>query len=101
MKSRNASFFEEIFPYKEISGTSSNKRTYDNMASSSHQEKHPEDEPRRSKRLKATKTFGPDYIMYIIKNVPQTFKEAMSILEAPFWKEAINSEIDSIMHNHT
>ena len=101
MESRNASFFEEIFPYKGISGTSSNKRTYDNLASSSHQEKYPEDEPRRSKRPKVTKSFGPDYITYIIENVPQTFKEAMSIPEAPFWKEAINSEIESIMHNHT
>ena len=32
---------------------------------------------------------------------PKTFKEVMSTPEAPFWKEAINSEIESIMHNHT
>ena len=32
---------------------------------------------------------------------PQTFKEAVSSPEGPLWKEAINSEIDSILQNHT
>ena len=32
---------------------------------------------------------------------PQTFKEAMTSPEAPFWKEAINSEVESILQNHT
>ena len=29
------------------------------------------------------------------------FKEAMPSPKAPFWKEAINNEIESIMQNHT
>ena len=37
----------------------------------------------------------------MLDNEPKTFKEAMSTPEALFWKEAINSEIESIMHNHT
>ena len=37
----------------------------------------------------------------MINNAPKTFKEAMSIPEALFWKEAINIKIESIMHNHT
>lgn len=28
-------------------------------------------------------------------------KEALPSLEAPFWKDAINNKIESIMHNHT
>ena len=32
---------------------------------------------------------------------PQTYKEAMTSPEAPFWKEAINSEVESILKNHT
>ena len=32
---------------------------------------------------------------------PQTYKEAISSSEGPLWKEAIKSEIDSIMQNHT
>ena len=36
----------------------------------------------------------------MLDNEPKTFKEAVSTQEASFWKEAINSEIESIMHNH-
>ena len=32
---------------------------------------------------------------------PQTYKEAVSSTEGSLWKEAIKSEIDSIMQNHT
>ncbi|GJZ36684.1 DNA polymerase zeta catalytic subunit-like protein [Tanacetum coccineum] len=32
---------------------------------------------------------------------PQTYKALMESSEAPYWKEAIQSEIDSIMHNNT
>ncbi|GKF84584.1 DNA polymerase zeta catalytic subunit-like protein [Tanacetum coccineum] len=32
---------------------------------------------------------------------PQTYKTAMESSEAPYWKEAIESEIDSIVHNNT
>ena len=32
---------------------------------------------------------------------PQTYKEAMSTPEAPYWQEAVNDEINSIMQNHT
>ncbi|KAK3004186.1 hypothetical protein RJ639_020092 [Escallonia herrerae] len=35
------------------------------------------------------------------ENEPRTYSEAMSSPEAPHWKEAINSEIESIMQNHT
>ena len=32
---------------------------------------------------------------------PQTYKEAVTSLDGPMWKEAIKSEIDSILQNHT
>ncbi|KAL0418531.1 UNVERIFIED_CONTAM: Retrovirus-related Pol polyprotein from transposon TNT 1-94 [Sesamum radiatum] len=35
------------------------------------------------------------------ENEPRTINEALSSPEAPFWKEAINNEIESIMQNHT
>ena len=37
----------------------------------------------------------------MIENDPQSFKEDVSGPEAPLWKEAINSEVESILHNHT
>ncbi|GJS08521.1 retrovirus-related pol polyprotein from transposon TNT 1-94 [Tanacetum coccineum] len=58
-------------------------------------------EPRRSKRAKVTKDFGPDYMTYIVNEEPQTYKAAMESSEAPYWKEAIQSEIDLIVHNNT
>ena len=32
---------------------------------------------------------------------PQTYEKAMTSHEAPFWKEAINGEVESILNNHT
>jgi hypothetical protein len=37
----------------------------------------------------------------MVEAEPQTYKEAMSSTKSPLWKEAIRSEIDSILQNHT
>ena len=58
-------------------------------------------EPRCRKRAKTSKSFGPNFLTYMLEDEPQSFKEAISTSEAPFWKEAINSEIESILQNHT
>ena len=58
-------------------------------------------EPRRGKRTKVSKKFGSDFIAYLSENEPRTFKEAMSSSEAPLWKEAIKSEMESILENNT
>nr|GEY09862.1 retrotransposon protein, putative, Ty1-copia subclass [Tanacetum cinerariifolium] len=58
-------------------------------------------EPRRSKRAKVSKDFGPDYMAYIVIEKPQTYNAATESLKAPYWKEAIQSEIDLIVHNNT
>ncbi|KAL0322288.1 UNVERIFIED_CONTAM: Retrovirus-related Pol polyprotein from transposon TNT 1-94 [Sesamum calycinum] len=41
------------------------------------------------------------FFTYLLENEPRTINEALSSPEAPFWKEAINNEIESIMQNHT
>ena len=51
--------------------------------------------------MRFSKSLGPDFLTYLLENEPQTFKEVMSSLETPYWKEDVNSEIESIMHNHT
>ncbi|KAL0353566.1 UNVERIFIED_CONTAM: Retrovirus-related Pol polyprotein from transposon TNT 1-94 [Sesamum angustifolium] len=76
---------------------SSRKRTRE-VANGDHQR---DEEPRRNKRSKRAKTFGPNFLTYLLENEPRTINEALSSSEAPFWKEAINSEIESIMKNHT
>ena len=73
MESRNVSFFEHIFPCKSNDGPSSSKRTYETMNEDSqdqNQEQEVEDEPRRSKRIRIEKSFGPDFLTYLLKNEP-------------------------------
>ncbi|KAB2622339.1 DNA polymerase zeta catalytic subunit-like [Pyrus ussuriensis x Pyrus communis] len=58
-------------------------------------------EPRKSKRAKIAKDFGPDFLTFVTEEEPQTYKAALESSEAPYWKEAIQSEIESIMQNNT
>ena len=51
--------------------------------------------------MRTSKSFGPDFLTYLLENEPQSFKEVMTDPEAPLWKEAINNEIESIKQNHT
>ena len=65
------------------------------------QEQKVEDELRRSKRIRIEKSFGPDFLTYLLENEPQSFQEAVNSSEGHLWKEAIKSEINSILQNHT
>ena len=75
-------------------------------------------EVRRSKWMKKEKSFGSDFFVYLIKGTrdsfeneipyihsinsnPNSFKEAMDSQDAPFWKEAVQDEMDSILKNNT
>ena len=101
---RNASFFENVFPSKNECDGSSLKRTYDTATNNiNHKSLNNESKEalRRYKRARTSKSYGQDFLTYLLENEPQSFNEAMSTPEAPMWKEAINSEIESIMHNHT
>ena len=98
IESRDASFFENIFPYNIVyESIDNNKRSRDTISRSDPME----DEPRHSKRQRTSTSFGPDFLTYLLENEPRTFKEAVTSPEAPFWKEAINSEVESILSNHT
>ena len=57
--------------------------------------------PRRSKRDRVEKSFGSDFLTYMLEAEPLTYKEAVNSAEGHLWKDAIRSEIDSIMHNYT
>jgi hypothetical protein len=56
---------------------------------------------RKSKRPRIAKSFGDDYIVYLVDDTPSTIEEAYSSLDVDFWKEAIRSEMDSIVSNET
>ena len=74
--------------------------------------------PRRSKRARIAKSFGPDFVVYLIEGTrnslnrqimvssvmepnPLTFEEAMKSNDSAFWKEVVNDEMNSIMGNKT
>ncbi|KAA0052032.1 ty1-copia retrotransposon protein [Cucumis melo var. makuwa] len=75
-------------------------------------------ELRRSKRQRTEKSFGPDFLstfivetrdeidcnftnLYLIDEDPKTYQEALNYVGSSMWKEAIKSELDSLIMNHT
>ena len=99
IESDNAEFFENIYPYKTRHEQSSggSKRPRDEPSENVHNEEN----PRRSTHQRTSTSFGSDFVTFIFENEPQIFKEAMSSSDSYFLKEAVNSEIDSILSNHT
>lgn len=75
-------------------------KTVETMKEDSQSEED-EAEPRRSKRARVEKSFGPDFVTYLLEKEPKTYHEAITSTEGPLWKEAIQSEFESILQNHT
>ncbi|GJU27873.1 retrotransposon protein, putative, ty1-copia subclass [Tanacetum coccineum] len=113
MESRSASFFDNIFPFltKETRSSSTlddevvqdKRQRDDNKLHDERQDQleEKEVEPRRSKRARTEKSFRPNFVPFMVKNEPTSYREAVTSSEGHQWKEAIKSEIDSILQNHT
>jgi hypothetical protein len=110
MESRDATFFENIFPMKEtysfpsVANESSPEPTLtiepiENPLED--KEGNSELAPRRSKRPRIAKSFGEDFIVYLVEDTPTTIADAYASLDAEYWKDAVHSEIDSITANGT
>ena len=115
-ESRDVEFFELVFPLnKTITENVALSRV--DMVNESTSTDHV-NELRRSKRKRTKNIFGPDFLtafivekphkineqfvsIFLIGDDPKTYKEALSSIDSSFWKEAIKSELDSIMMNHT
>lgn len=108
IESRDATFFETIFPMKE-NRASTNQPTLQVepeptplvVPEISNEENDSEVVPRRSKRQRIEKSFGNDFTVYLVDNVPKTLAKAYASLDADDWKEAVQSEMDSILTNGT
>ncbi|TKC13487.1 hypothetical protein FA727_23545 [Robertmurraya kyonggiensis] len=110
-ETRDATFFENMFPMKN--GTSSSRQeiieddisaepiVHDEFSHVRHPEEDNNEAPRRSKRQKTAKSFSDDFIIYLVDDTPRTIKEAYSTPDADYWKEAVRNEMDSIMTNGT
>ncbi|GJR25430.1 retrovirus-related pol polyprotein from transposon TNT 1-94 [Tanacetum coccineum] len=112
MESRNASFFENIFPcLSKGTGSSSRlddkvlrdkRQRDDNDLQDERQDQTDEEEVEpRSKRARNEKSFGPDFVSFMVENEPTSYREAVTSSEGQQWREAIKSEIESILQNHT
>jgi hypothetical protein len=111
MESRDATFFEDEFPMKNMPSISSHDSAsldethepVNNAADETH-ENIPEDNgmvTRKSKRRRVAKSFGDDYIIYLVDDTPKTIEETYFSPDVDLWKKAVQSEMDSIMSNGT
>ncbi|XP_076905459.1 uncharacterized protein LOC143561216 [Bidens hawaiensis] len=108
---RTNDFFENVFPCLRKTHASSSRAVDEESTSRAiddtvHDERHErpeieEGELRRSKRPRIKKSFGPDFVSYMVEGEPNTYREAVTFAESPQWKEAIKNEIDSMLQNHT
>lgn len=111
MESRDATFFENIFPMKDTHNTTSQPSeiipssiTPPEPLEHTHELVNEEDDsgaPRRSKRQRITKSFGDDFTVYLVDDTPKSILEAYASPDADYWKEAVRSEMDSIITNAT
>jgi hypothetical protein len=118
LESRDATFFENIFPMKDMHSTARISSEIIPESSTSvenyeqpHEEVLEEDDseeddsetetPVRSKRQRIAKSFGDDFIVYLVDDTPRTIAEAYASPDADDWKEAVQNEMDSILSNGT
>jgi hypothetical protein len=47
------------------------------------------------------KSFGDDFIVYLVDDVPKTLSQVYASLDAEYWKDDVRTEIDYIMSNGT
>jgi hypothetical protein len=113
MESRDATFFENEFPLKIAPSTTNHESIipyeHENFipvqqVEEPHTQNPEEDDTivtRKGKRQRIAKSFGDDYIVYLVDDTPTTIEEAYTSPDADLWKEAVRSEMDSIMSNGT
>lgn len=110
IESIDADFFEHKFPFKpKVSGGSimdsggsliGNAIRIQGPRNEEHIDSASEPEPRRSKRPKITKDFGPDFVCNL-EDEPSSLREALSSPDADLWQEAVDDEIESLESNKT
>ena len=111
MESHDASFFEDVYPMRTTSNSETQNFTQSEiiappepnseLVSFDKDNDKVDDAPRKSKRQRVAKSFGYDFIVYLVDDVPKTLPEAYASPDAEYWKEADRSEMDSIMSNGT
>ena len=94
-------YFENIFPLKSKIHDDPFITPSISDISSSISAPVTDSEPRRSKRIRSLTSFGDDFFTYLVEGDPNSFKKAIDFSKFSIWKEAIDSEMKSIMENNT
>ncbi|GKC43573.1 retrovirus-related pol polyprotein from transposon TNT 1-94 [Tanacetum coccineum] len=100
LESNDADFYEHKYPFKS---TNSEGASSSNLPFIRVNENHDDldNEPRRSKRARINKNFGPEFCAYTLEEDPSNLQEALTSLDADMWQEAINDEMESLESNRT
>ena len=87
MESRDAIFFENIFPMRDETSSSRQEFIEDDSSAESIEHNEPtlvenpeednNDAPRKSKRQRTVKSFGDDFIAYLMDDTPRTIEELL------------------------
>src|SRR6266540_4255602 len=111
MESKDAIFFEDIFPMKDMASTSrqeSDETPEPAIPMEYYERTHDEnpmeednEAPTKSKRQRTVRSFDDDFIVYLVDDTPNSITEAYASPDADYWKEAVRSEMNSIMANGT
>jgi hypothetical protein len=115
LESHDVTFFENNFPMKNscglsslpanvIAGTSPEPSKFFDHAKHTPEPIHEEidnEASRRSKRQRTTKSFDDDFTVYVMDDTPKTIVEVLASPDVDDWKEAVYSEMDSILSNGT
>jgi hypothetical protein len=108
-------FFENIFPMKNlydmfslptnvIADTTPESSNFFDHAKHTHESIHEEidnEAPRRSKRPRSVKSFGDDFTIHLADDTSKIIVESFASPDADDWKEAVHSEMNSILSNGT
>ena len=99
MESRDASFFEKVYPMRSVSNSETQIYTQSESIAPPEPNSKPviydedndkvNDSPRRSKRQRIVKSFGDDFIDYLVDDMPKSLPEAYASLDAQYLKEAL------------
>jgi hypothetical protein len=101
MESRDASFFEDIFPMRAVGSNSLSENnhtppleSFDEIYTPPEEDNHLVNEPtRKSKRPRIAKSFGDDFIVYLVDHVPKTLSQAYASPDAEYWNDVVRSEM--------
>ena len=114
-ESRYATFFENIFPMKDMrSNAKFSSEIAPNVTTLIEYLVEPFEQPLkevpkeddnevpvRNKRQRIAKSFGDDFIVYLVDDTPTSITDAYASPDVDDWKEVVRSEMDSLLSNGT